>query len=152
MQRFQGGLIFQAPRWLYHSTLGSRVIKKRREVPAESCRGPSRPRGSLRHLRGRERVVNGQPTGPNPLYHRDDWVDRPSDTFPHGGVQPFHQKSTCLTQLTLGPYLVQSWSRNTPKNSPNEPLVLHRVATGGTRGLISCPTTLSCPTNKLSTC
>ena len=29
--------------------------------------------------------------------------------------------------LTLGPYVVQSWSRNTPKNSPNETLVLHRV-------------------------
>jgi len=46
----------------------------------------------------------------------------------HGGVRPFHQKSTCLTQLILGPYVVQSWSRNTPKNSPNEALVLHRVA------------------------
>jgi len=27
---------------------------------------------------------------------------------PHGGVRPFHQKSTCLTQLTLGRYVVQS--------------------------------------------
>ena len=35
---------------------------------------------------------------------------------PHGGSRPFHQKSTCLTQLSLGPYLVQIWSRNTPKN------------------------------------
>ena len=25
----------------------------------------------------RERVLGWQPTGPNPLYHRDDWVDRP---------------------------------------------------------------------------
>jgi len=24
-------------------------------------------------------------------------------SMPHGGLQPFHQKSTCLTQLTLGP-------------------------------------------------
>ena len=32
----------------------------------------------------------------------------------HGGVRPFHQKSACLTQLTGGPYVVQSWSRNTP--------------------------------------
>ena len=24
----------------------------------------------------------------------------------------FHQKSTCLTQLTLGPYAVQIWSRD----------------------------------------
>ena len=30
---------------------------------------------------------------------------------PHGGVRPFHQKSTCLTRLTLGPNVVQIWSR-----------------------------------------
>ena len=28
-------------------------------------------------------------------------------TVPHGGVRPLHQKSTCLTQLTLGSYVVQ---------------------------------------------
>ena len=26
-------------------------------------------------------------------------------------ARPFHQKSTCLTQLTLGPYVVKNWSR-----------------------------------------
>ena len=31
---------------------------------------------------------------------------------PHGGVRPFHQKSTCLTELTVGPYLVHIWTRN----------------------------------------
>ena len=30
---------------------------------------------------------------------------------PHGGLRPFHQKSTCLTQLTLVPYVVRMWSR-----------------------------------------
>ena len=30
MKQFQGGLVFKAHRLLYHSTLGSRVIKKRR--------------------------------------------------------------------------------------------------------------------------
>ena len=30
---------------------------------------------------------------------------------PHGGARPVHQKSTCLTQLTLGPYVVRIWSR-----------------------------------------
>ena len=30
--RFRGGLVFQAHRWLYHSTLGSRVIKKKKEA------------------------------------------------------------------------------------------------------------------------
>ena len=28
----------------------------------------------------------------------------------HGGVRPFHHRSTCLTPLTLGPYVVQAWS------------------------------------------
>ena len=32
--------------------------------------------------------------------------------LPHGGVRPFHQKSTCLTQLTLATHVVQIWSRN----------------------------------------
>ena len=32
--------------------------------------------------------------------------------LPHGGIRPFHQKSTCLTELTSGPYVVQIWSRN----------------------------------------
>jgi len=36
--------------------------------------------------------------------------------IPHGGVRPFHQKSTFLTQLTLGSYVVQIWSR-TPRIS-----------------------------------
>jgi len=30
VKRFRGGLVFKAHRWLYHSTLGSRVIKKKR--------------------------------------------------------------------------------------------------------------------------
>ena len=34
VKRFRGGLVFQAHRLLYHSTLGSRAIKKKKEVPA----------------------------------------------------------------------------------------------------------------------
>ena len=30
---------------------------------------------------------------------------------PHGGVRSFHQKSTCRTQSTFGPCVVQIWSR-----------------------------------------
>ena len=29
---FRGGLVFKAHRWLYHSTIGSRVIKKKKVV------------------------------------------------------------------------------------------------------------------------
>ena len=46
---------------------------------------------------------------------------------PPGGVHRFHQKSTCLTQLTLGPYVVQIWSRSTPEYEVNENFALHRV-------------------------
>ena len=31
---------------------------------------------------------------------------------PHGGLRPFHQKSTRLTSLTLGPNVVHNRSRN----------------------------------------
>ena len=44
--------------------------------------------------------------GPGP-YRRVGVVD-----CPHDGLRPFHQKSTCVTQSTLGSYAVQIWSRN----------------------------------------
>jgi len=31
VERFREGLVFKAHRWLYHSTLGSRVIKKKKK-------------------------------------------------------------------------------------------------------------------------
>jgi hypothetical protein len=31
VERFRGGLVFEAHRLLYHSTLGSRVIKKKKK-------------------------------------------------------------------------------------------------------------------------
>ena len=36
MKRFQGGLVFKARRLVYHSTLGWRVIKKKKRVPRQS--------------------------------------------------------------------------------------------------------------------
>jgi len=47
--------------------------------------------------------------------------------YPPGGVRPFRQKSTCPTQLILGPHVVQIWSRNTLELRGVETLVLHRV-------------------------
>ena len=32
VKRFRGGLVFKARRWLYHSTLGSSVIKKKKKI------------------------------------------------------------------------------------------------------------------------
>ena len=34
----------------------------------------------------------------------------------NGGIRPVHQKSTCLTQLSSGSYVVQIWSRSTPES------------------------------------
>ena len=42
-------------------------------------------------------------------------VGSPCCRVPHGGARPFHQKSSCTTQLTLGRYVVQIWSRATEK-------------------------------------
>ena len=51
VQRFRRGLVFKAHRHVYHSTLGLRVIKKKKKV--------------------RERAPYRQPTDPGPLYPRD---------------------------------------------------------------------------------
>ena len=45
---------------------------------------------------------------------------------PHGGEGPVHQQSTCITQFTLGPCVVQIWSRNNLDLKGNETLVHHR--------------------------
>jgi len=37
VQRFRGGLVFKAHRLLYHSTLGSRVIKKKKKRSFRFC-------------------------------------------------------------------------------------------------------------------
>ena len=36
---------------------------------------------------------------------------RVSESTPHSGERPLHQKSICLTKLTVRPYVVQIWSR-----------------------------------------
>ena len=53
---------------------------------------------------------------PKPLLH-----------VPHGELQPFHLKSTCITQSTQEPDAVHIWSRTAPKFRGNETRVLHRV-------------------------
>ena len=39
VKRFRGGLVFKAHRLLYHSTLGSRVLNKKKEVEGSGFRG-----------------------------------------------------------------------------------------------------------------
>ena len=38
MERFLGGLIFKAQRLLYHSSLGSKIIKKKKKITSPLCR------------------------------------------------------------------------------------------------------------------
>jgi len=40
VKRFRGGLVFKAHRRLYHSTLGLRVIKKKREMTESAHHQP----------------------------------------------------------------------------------------------------------------
>jgi len=50
VQRFRGGLVFKAHRLLYHSTLGLRVIKKRRRRLTETQRRNPHPFMALNRL------------------------------------------------------------------------------------------------------
>ena len=63
-------------------------------------------------------------------------------TNPHGGVRPCHQKSTCLTQLTLGPDMVQIWSRYPQyfeATKPSKPTVWCGISSSGhTLGVVDC--------------
>ena len=40
---------------------------------------------------------------------------------PHGGLRPFRQTLTCLARSSLGPYVVQLWSRNARNCKPTRP-------------------------------
>ena len=50
--------------------------------------------------------------------------------YPHGGVRPSRQKSSFLTQSTLGPNVVQIWSRYTLKFRGNEILGVRNQVRG----------------------
>jgi len=69
--------MFKAHGRLYHSTLGLRVIKKKKDLVNEVVEVGAievRERRLQPCLRPcAERVLYCQPTGPSPLFHRDDW-------------------------------------------------------------------------------
>jgi len=50
-----------------------------------------------------------------------------SQGYPHEGVRPFHESQLASTQLTLGSYEPQMWSRIALKCRGDESRVLHRV-------------------------
>ena len=45
--------------------------------------------------------------------------------YPHGGLRPFHQKSTCITQSTFGHHVVQIHHVPPPTVEDNQTLALH---------------------------
>ena len=47
VKRFRGGLVFKAHRWLYHSTLGSIVIKKKKRSLAATASNASVSNASM---------------------------------------------------------------------------------------------------------
>ena len=55
VQRFRGGLVFNAHRLVYHSTLGLRGIKKKKKIKGETDRGwdgaPNPETSTLRRVR-----------------------------------------------------------------------------------------------------
>ena len=53
----------------------------------------------------------------------------PNRPCPHDGVRPFHQKSTCITQLTFGLFRNRNWFQLGSEFPPDETLVAHRVDT-----------------------
>ena len=48
MKRFQGGLVRKAHRLVYHSTLGSRVIKKKKKTSERKCGNTGKVGGDVR--------------------------------------------------------------------------------------------------------
>jgi len=61
VKRFRGGLVFKAHRWFHHSTLGSRVIKKKKTCGVEcrqgSCWSVSRTAPRIRSIESLSQIV-----------------------------------------------------------------------------------------------
>ena len=63
-QRSRGGLVFKAPRRLYHSTLGLRVIKKKEKTCFEKAHG--RARHARQDTQGFTEMCSGSEEGSYP--------------------------------------------------------------------------------------
>ena len=128
--------IWSKPTQYWYSLLSSLVSKAAPPscIPLPRMPGfntTAKERKVLGPYRARPSLMPTRPLGMHPP--RRLWLSRKAlqagtkRELPHGGVRPFHQKLTCLTELTLGPDVVQIWPRNTPESGVNETLVLHPV-------------------------
>jgi len=61
VQRFQGGLVFKAHRLLYHSTLGARVIKKKKKRRWGMSAHQTSSGGGMQDYRGASPIRNTSP-------------------------------------------------------------------------------------------
>ena len=80
-------------------------------------------------------------SGGTPTVFREFRSQRRTRLFqqPHGGARPFHQKSTCLTQFTLGPYVLQIWSRDPcPRQRNSRTPPCDRAQASGCLGIYIC--------------
>ena len=113
---------------VYPSTLGSRVMKKK----ITTDYGPGK---KIDLVTSEETSVKETSISfPHPFAENIFLANFDRDSVgisvgpPHGEVRPFHHKSNCFSQLTLGPNVVQMWSRNTLDLRGNQAFVLQRVA------------------------
>ena len=60
VKRFRGGLVFKAHRFLYNSTLGSRVIKKRDELEFAAASERSASERAVAGAECRERISDAR--------------------------------------------------------------------------------------------
>ena len=60
VERLRGGLVFKAHRLVYHSTLGSRVMMKKKKFKVETWIVEARKRANS-HYRGISRIRNSPP-------------------------------------------------------------------------------------------
>ena len=121
MERFKTGLIFEAHRLLYHSTRGLRVIKKKKVgyMGGRSRSKQSSSSSAITKLPAK-RWISKSAVQPEKMsaFSVSSGRRAPREipakmsvgyipVYPHGGVQPFQQKSTSITKLTRGLYAVQ---------------------------------------------
>ena len=79
----------------------SSVLKNHRTARWTSCGSVAKP--CLRLETGtRVRIAHDQRPSHNP------------SILSHSGLRPFHRKSTCTTQITLGPDVAHIWSHSPP--------------------------------------
>ena len=139
VQQFRGGLVFKAHGLLYHSTLGLRLIKKKRRVEGAGYSACGAATESVAYfLRSREKYggslckilvvlsVEGKILVVLSVV-LSMVVLSVEGRQPRGGVPPSPQESTCLNIINFRAACGINFVTPPPKFRVPEALVLHRV-------------------------